>query len=251
MALEGLMERVSEHARRSKVWTPEGSKIVAYAGVSHGEPVLDVGSGFGDVTESAIRKGAFVVSVDFSRTYLKTLTTRVPDAMPILSDARHLPIRSQHFRKVISKFVWHNIPSATNRNQFIRECARVLDAGGLLVLSRIPTTLHQIRCFLIRNIFHRALRISSASHREGPYYHFFRYAEVWRILDAHGMRITGAKPSEVYPKLNHRHKRGRINALLSLFYGAFFLTNKIPVLEIIHPALSGFELDIQAKKMLD
>jgi ubiquinone/menaquinone biosynthesis C-methylase UbiE len=251
MALEGLMERVSEHALQSKAWTPEGREIVTYAGVSRGEQVLDVGSGFGDVTENAIQKGAFVVSVDFSRTYLKNLRRRIPNALPILADARYLPIQSRCFKKVISKFMWHNIPSTTNRNQFIRECARVLDTAGLIVLSRIPTTLHQIRCFLIRNIFHRALRISSVSHREGPYYHFFRYAEVWRTLDAHGMKITSARPSQVYPKLNHDHKKGLTTSILSLLYGVFFLTNKIPILEMIHPALSGFELDIRATKMLD
>ena len=100
-----------------------------------GERVLEVGCGYGWITE-ALHCAAHIdwVGLDQSPSMVQRLRAAFPDlaSKALIGDARHLPLASASFDKVLCTGVLMHIDGAQNA---LREFRRVLVPGGRLVCS--------------------------------------------------------------------------------------------------------------------
>lgn len=100
-----------------------------------GERVLEVGCGYGWITE-ALHRAARIrwVGLDHSPSMVQRLRTAVPALAPntFVGDARCLPLVSSSFDKVLCTGVLMHV---NGESAAVREFARVLRPGGRLVCS--------------------------------------------------------------------------------------------------------------------
>lgn len=99
------------------------------------ERLLDLGTGTAGVLRELARRHARparVIGIDVSREMLARAPA-LPDGWELrLADARSLPFDDESFDVVTAAYLLH-IVEETARPQIVRECARVLRAGGRLV----------------------------------------------------------------------------------------------------------------------
>lgn len=102
---------------------------------SEGERILEVGCGYGWITE-ALLAGARIrwVGLDRSESMVRRLRTSLGQHVPgvLVGDACHLPFPSNSFDKVICTGVLMHL---ADEFAALKEMARVLRCGGLLVCS--------------------------------------------------------------------------------------------------------------------
>ena len=106
------------------------------AAVGAGDRVIDLACGTGDLSALAVEMGARVVGVDFSGRMLEGARRRHIQADWIQSDASLLPFPSAWATVVVSGFALRNFVSIP---VVLAESARVLTAGGRLVLVEVDT----------------------------------------------------------------------------------------------------------------
>ena len=106
------------------------------AEVGAGDHVIDLACGTGDLSALAVEMGARVVGVDFSGRMLEGARRRQINADWIQSDASLLPFPSAWATVVVSGFALRNFVSIP---VVLAESARVLQAGGRLVLIEVDT----------------------------------------------------------------------------------------------------------------
>lgn len=99
--------------------------------VLQGKRLLDVGSGTGWFSEAATARGASVVSVDIG-TRLLARTRARSASTPVAADACALPFASGAFDVVLSS---ECIEHTLDPRQALREMARVVASGGVLVIT--------------------------------------------------------------------------------------------------------------------
>ena len=97
----------------------------------HGRRVLDAGCGYGAFSRLATSRGARVVSCDIARNVV-VRASLAASSHGVVSDACALSFRAESFATVISSEMVEHVerPLAA-----VRELARVLDRGGLLVIT--------------------------------------------------------------------------------------------------------------------
>jgi demethylmenaquinone methyltransferase/2-methoxy-6-polyprenyl-1,4-benzoquinol methylase len=103
-------------------------------GVGHGDTVLDMACGTGDLAELATARGARVVGVDFAREMLRGARRRRIPALWIQGDAAVLPLPDSHVNVVTCGFALRNFASL---REVLGEMARVLEVGGRLTLLEV------------------------------------------------------------------------------------------------------------------
>jgi len=116
-------------SERDRSLTVEASQL------HDGEEVLEVGCGYGWITEALLYAARIRwVGLDRSQSMVTQLRTRLSDYHPraIVGDACHLPFASNSFDKVLCTGVLMHV---TNECAALTEMARVLRPGGLLVCS--------------------------------------------------------------------------------------------------------------------
>lgn len=127
------------------VWGPEGLREAeaGLLGDLAGRRVLEVGAGAAQGSRYAAGLGARVVASDLSARMLRrarlidaTRTTRVP---LVQCDATALPFADASFEVVFAAY--GAVPCVADSGRLVRECARVLAAGGRFVCS----TTHPLR----------------------------------------------------------------------------------------------------------
>jgi 2-polyprenyl-3-methyl-5-hydroxy-6-metoxy-1,4-benzoquinol methylase len=96
-----------------------------------GQRTLDAGCGYGPFSEAAARRGAAVVSVDLGARLVALATSRA-GSRGVVADASCLALRDGSFDLVISSELLEHTDAP---ERVIAELARVLRAGGLLVLT--------------------------------------------------------------------------------------------------------------------
>jgi len=107
------------------------ARLLRRADIARRERVLDLGCGWGQVTEELQRRcGGGVVSLDWEMAALTTTSNRVSDASPVCADGRRLPFRSGSFDLVFSQnaLLWMGRPATWT----VHEVAKVLAPGGVL-----------------------------------------------------------------------------------------------------------------------
>lgn len=96
-----------------------------------GKRTLDAGCGYGPFSEAAARRGAVVVSVDIGERLVALASARAA-SRGVVADAGRLAFRDESFDVVISSEMVEHTDAP---ERVIAELARVLQPGGLLVLT--------------------------------------------------------------------------------------------------------------------
>lgn len=101
---------------------------------SHQDFVLDVGTGTGIIPSALSEFGVKCVGVDSSEDMLQKAASKGIDGSLFLkADLRELPFLEGTFSRVTARMVFHHVLSGID--QAMNECYRVLNPGGMLVLS--------------------------------------------------------------------------------------------------------------------
>ena len=96
---------------------------------------IDLCCGTGDVSLLMSKRGAKVVSLDFSMNMLKKgIRKKAIKGRPVSADACHIPFRDNTFSVATIAFGIRNIPDI---NYFIKEVFRVLTPGGRLAILEL------------------------------------------------------------------------------------------------------------------
>ena len=146
-------------------------------------PILDAGCGTGRITEAVVPLGQPVVAVDYSEACLRRMQQRTKGArvLPVQSDLRNLPVRSEVMAAAISIEVHPHLRDG-DRDRYLSELERVLRPGAPLSISTLNY-----------NLVFRAWRaMGNGDAREGEHvlgndYHYRRFDrdEFRRELAAH------------------------------------------------------------------
>ena len=120
-------------ARRGFQVTPQHEAAVAQLGAAPGDRVLDLGCGAGELMSLLGAVGAKTIGVDYSREALSVTKRALPGAAILRGNATSLPFPSASFDRVAALGVLGFL-SPTDLRSALRECARVLRPGGLLVI---------------------------------------------------------------------------------------------------------------------
>lgn len=115
---------------------------LAAAGLKPGALVADVGTGTGFLAEAALDAGARVIGIDISDAMLETAAAKFAGRPfePRRGDTKALPLPSAEVDAVLANMVLHH---AAEPPAAIREMARVLKPGGVLVLTDADTHTHE------------------------------------------------------------------------------------------------------------
>ncbi|MCB0016472.1 MAG: class I SAM-dependent methyltransferase [Anaerolineales bacterium] len=108
-----------------------GAAIVDLAGA--GADILEIGVGTGRIARPATEAGCRVVGLDLSGNMLAEVKRALADQAPfalLQADMHQLPMPAQHFDAVMAVHVLH---LATDWQQVVRECVRVLRPGGVFI----------------------------------------------------------------------------------------------------------------------
>ncbi len=100
--------------------------------------VLDVGCGNGRFLGVLDDKEISYAGIDFSEGLIAIARDRYqkrPNTTFFVGDALALPFSDHSFETVVSFAVLHHIPSCAYRVQFLREMARVVKPGSLIILT--------------------------------------------------------------------------------------------------------------------
>mgnify|MGYP001568336103 CR=1 FL=1 len=120
--------------------TPVAGHLARFAGVSHGQSVLDVGTGTGVVAITARRKGAKVTGLDLTPSLLaqakeSAAVAGFDDIIWEEGDAEALPFQDASFDAVLSQFGHMFAPRP---EVAVAEMLRVLKPGGTIAFATWP-----------------------------------------------------------------------------------------------------------------
>jgi cyclopropane fatty-acyl-phospholipid synthase-like methyltransferase len=113
--------------------------IVALADIQPGRPVLELGTGTGNLTARLARQGAAVWGVDFSAEMLTRARAKVPTARLAQADllAGLPPAFAQPFAVAVSAYVFHEFPMPEKQRLLERLFAHHLGPGAHVVIGDI------------------------------------------------------------------------------------------------------------------
>lgn len=110
------------------------SELLSTADLKDNQAVLDAGCGFGGTLRGIQNrwKGMNLVGINIDARQLEIARRQVPGVSFIEGDACALPFQASSFDRVLAvECIFH----FSSRLQFLKEAARVLKPGGLIVLS--------------------------------------------------------------------------------------------------------------------
>lgn len=162
-------------------------------GLHAGDRLLDIGCGFGRHSYEALRRGADVVSSDFSLPELVEVEQTVsamhaygelPDGVNSSScngDVTRLPFPDGSFDRIIASEILEHIDDDMGA---INELLRVLRPGGTFAAT-VPATLPEQICWKITDEYH-------APKVEGGHVRIYRRGELAQRMEAAGLDIIGS-----------------------------------------------------------
>jgi SAM-dependent methyltransferase len=156
-----------------------------------GRLTVDVGCGEGRVTRDLRAMGHRVLAVDLSLTMTRAAAAHPADPVPaVVADATRLPLRAGAADCAVAFMSLHDIddmPAA------IAECARILAAGGHLVLAIVHPINTAGQFVGVKGDPDRPFVIS------GSYLHVLRYVETFTRDDGLNMTFHGVhRPLQAY-----------------------------------------------------
>jgi SAM-dependent methyltransferase len=108
---------------------PLAAVFGAFAGVSAGDTVLDVGCGPGALTAHLLSTGAQVAAIDPAPSFIDAIRARFPDIDVRQGKAEELPYDTAVFDAALAQLVVHFMSDPVRA---IREMARVTRSGGVI-----------------------------------------------------------------------------------------------------------------------
>ena len=162
-------------------------------GLHAGDRLLDIGCGFGRHSYEALRRGADVVSSDFSFPELVEVEQTVgamdeygelPDGVSSSScngDVTRLPFRDGAFDRIIASEILEHIDDNVAA---LSELVRVLRPGGTFAAT-VPATLPEKICWALTDEYH-------APKVEGGHVRIYGRGELAERMEAAGLQVTGA-----------------------------------------------------------
>jgi len=119
---------------RSTIWEEFKSLSEYFQG---GGRVLDLGCGNGRFCDLVIGQNTEIkyFGVDNSEKLLKIARERYPQGQFILNDGLKLPFTENFFHKILCIAVLHHLPGYELRREFLKEAYRVLEPGGIMVMT--------------------------------------------------------------------------------------------------------------------
>lgn len=170
-----LMDRVARRPsgdRAREVYGSEGihdwarRAILESLALQPGERLLEIGVGGGLLLRDALRSGAQSWGIDHSPEMVVLARERAPGAQVVLGEAEHLAFPDESFDAVAMSMVFFFLPHPIVA---LRECRRVLAAGGRLA---IYTTAPELRGtpaapepFASRGHFHSDRQLAALARR--------------------------------------------------------------------------------------
>lgn len=129
-----------DYAEWEYLRSPKALQALERAGVRLRGRVLDAGCGGGGTALSLAEETGFAVGLDVEARFRGSGTRlaadrRIAGAAFVQGDGERLPFRDGSFDAVFSHSVIEHVASAES---YLRECHRVLRAGGVLYLSTAP-----------------------------------------------------------------------------------------------------------------
>lgn len=118
---------------RQEIWPELNFLFEDY--LTEGEKILDLGCGNGRWFKLFQKKKIDYVGVDFSEELIKIAQRNYPQAKFQTADVLKLPFPDKYFNKIYSIAVLHHIPSEELRLKSLKEVKRVLNPGGILILT--------------------------------------------------------------------------------------------------------------------
>ncbi|MGM0629427.1 MAG: class I SAM-dependent methyltransferase [Patescibacteria group bacterium] len=134
LSQEEYDEYASEFSNSRQFFWDELKFLKEYA--NKGDRVLDIGCGNGRLSDMFIDNDINYTGVDFSKSLIDIAKEeRGENGRFIQADALKLPLKDNSFNTIFSIAVLHHIPSKGNRVRFVSEAYRVLNPGGVCVLT--------------------------------------------------------------------------------------------------------------------
>ncbi|NPA85840.1 MAG: class I SAM-dependent methyltransferase [bacterium] len=99
--------------------------------------LLDVPCGYGRLSKHLLSLGYDVTGVDISEKFIDIARTECRDGKFVLADMRKLPFQDESFDAVLNIFASFGYFSDQENEQVLREFARVLRVGGLLIMDLV------------------------------------------------------------------------------------------------------------------
>lgn len=162
------------------------------------ERVLDLGCGNGRYYDFLKESQAEYIGLDNSEKLIELAKRRYPELNFQVGDALKLPFPDNYFDKIFSIAVLHHFPSEEIRLESLNEARRVLENGGLLVLTvwkfhERKEVLLLIKYTLLKLIGKSKLDFKDILEPWGKkaerYYHWFSKEELTRLLNKSGFKV--------------------------------------------------------------
>ncbi|MBW1892378.1 MAG: bifunctional demethylmenaquinone methyltransferase/2-methoxy-6-polyprenyl-1,4-benzoquinol methylase UbiE [Deltaproteobacteria bacterium] len=122
------------------------TNIFRYLETVKNNPAIDLCCGTGDLSKLLYRKGAKLVSLDFSFNMLEKGNKKVfLQGASVAADASNIPFKNNSFHTATIAFGIRNIPDL---DTFIKDVHRVLNNGGQLAILELVKPEHRFIGFL-------------------------------------------------------------------------------------------------------
>ncbi len=169
--------------------------------------VLELGCGYGRAMSYLIESGwPSVIGIDYSPTMLSRARASGHSRL-ILAQADRLPLESSTFAAVVSIATFSSLSARAERRLAMREIARVLSSGGVLLLRDFALTLsgwrlaRYLTCYLRFGVFGDFLGA------EGIRFHHLRRAELLHLTAGAGLNVAVYSPV-IFPTMYGRSSNG-------------------------------------------
>ncbi len=162
--------------------------LLAAAGVSAGQRVLDVACGPGHLAAAAAARGAAARGLDFSAAMVALARSTYPAIAVSEGDAEDLPYDDGTFDAVVSGFGMHHVPRP---EAALAACRRVLAPGGRVAFTVWATPADNIAWSLVFDALTRHGDLAAA-HAPPPGGSLNQPEHCLRLLDAAGLRDSTA-----------------------------------------------------------
>lgn len=172
--------------------------------VSAGERILDIGCGNGRFVESAQKRSIHYTGTDISEELLKQARARHPEITFVCANMESLPFPDNSFDHLLLVASFHHIPSRTKRIATLKEFARIVKPGGVIMMTN--WNLYQLRYWSLHlhtlwtRILHRGRvdrgdvlvpwKSPEGTIQAHRYYHAFLPSELKKLGKKAGLRTV-------------------------------------------------------------
>ncbi|MCW1930217.1 MAG: methyltransferase domain-containing protein [Candidatus Kerfeldbacteria bacterium] len=216
--VQNAYNAIAEHFSQTRYapWKSVDDLLDAY--VQSGENVVDIGCGNGRFVESFRLRGIHYTGTDLSPELLAQAEKKYPAEKFVRANMEHLPFPDGSFDHALLIASFHHIPSYEKRAATLKEIARIIKSGGMIMMTN--WNLHQTRYWRlhVRTYIARCFRDSTLDRgdvlvpwksqtgelKAERYYHSFTRAELQAL--GKESRLTMV---EQYYELHGKHVAAR------------------------------------------